>query len=308
MKRHVVLVVSFLLTLSLFPGFAQPSEEPPEPTPYFFDNFDNGPKPEWNPVDGDWTMISGMYTLAAVTNRYLYFSILENRDWTDLVLTVDIRPGDTGGFFNEAIIFPRITPPKKKSEGNFTKEIGVGGIGFFIDAQYGRFVKGGWGKITNGLWADPLEVIKIKRSPGEPIHIRIDVEGSLYTAYANGAFISQIYDDDYPSGKIGIGQWYEHWYRENPKVAFDNIWVGPPQYAGGPTSEETVMQAAPAKAAEGPGEYGPDASKNAKEASDAAFRAEKAAFQAEQAAKNAQEAARKAEGKAKKVEDMIEAK
>ena len=308
MKRRFVLVVSFLLTLSISPAFAQPSEEPSERQPYFFDNFDNGPKPEWNPVDGNWTMISGMYTLAAVTNRNMYFSILESRDWTDLVLTADIRPGHTGSYFNEAIIFPRITPPMKKSEGNQTTEIGVGGIGFFLDAQYGSFVKGGWNKITNGLWADPFEVVKIKRNTGEAIHIRIEVKGNLYTAYADGAFISRIYDDDYPSGKIAIGQWYEHWFRENPKAAFDNIWVGPPQYAAALPPKETMMQAAPPKAGERPGEYGPDASESAKEASDAASRAEKAAFQAEQAAKNAQEAARKAEGKAKKVEDMIEAK
>ena len=43
MKRRFVLVVSFLLTLSISPAFAQPSEEPSERQPYFFDNFDNEP-------------------------------------------------------------------------------------------------------------------------------------------------------------------------------------------------------------------------------------------------------------------------
>jgi len=305
MRKRVVLALTSLLILSVSQGFAQPPEEPSESKPYFFDNFDKGPRPEWIPMDGDWTMISGMYTVAEITNRYLYFSLIGDKNWTDLVLTADIRPGHTGEFTNEAIIFPRITPPVKKSEGNRTTEIGIGGIGFFIDAKYGGFVKGGWGKITNGLWADPFEVIKIKRKPGEPVHVRIEVSGNLYTAYMNGALVSRIANHDYPAGRIGIGQWYEHWFRENPKVAFDNIWLGPPQYAAALAPKEAVREPAPPEAAERPGALGPD---GAKEASEAASKAEKAAFQAEQAAKRAQDAARKAEDKAKKAEDMIRAK
>jgi hypothetical protein len=249
-------------------------------------------------------MISGVYTLADIKDNYLYTSILDKWNWGDLVLTADIRPGHTGGFVNEAILFPRITPPVKKSEGNRTTVIGVGGIGFFIDAKYGGFVKAGWGKITNGAWSDPFEVIKVKRIPGEVIQVRIQVEGNIYSAYVNGVFVSQINDDSYPSGMIGIGQWYEHWYIENQKLAFDNIWVGPPQYAG-PIS-------APKKASKIPPPdrvvQKEDDTQSAKRADDAAARAEKAAFQAEQAAKAAQDAARKAEGKAKKTEDLIKAK
>ena len=306
MKKDVLILVSLLCTLSISPAFAQPPGASSDSKPYFFDNFDKGPKPDWNPADGNWTMISGAYTLADITNRYLYFSILEKRNWNDLVLTADVRPGHTGSFTNEAIIFPRITPPVKKSEGTRTTEIGVGGIGFFLDAKYGGFVKAGWGRVTNGVWADPYEVVKVKKIPGESIHVRIEVKGNLYSAYVNDTLVSQIDDESYPSGMIGIGQWYDHWFIENRKIAFDNIWVGPPQYAAAISPPKKPVQGPPShKAAETTGPDDHDAARSAKRADDAAFKAEKAAFRAEQAARAAQDAARKAEGKAKKVEGMI---
>jgi len=299
MKKHVLLVVSLFFILSISTALAQPSEETSEPKPYFFDNFDIGPKPDWNPVDGNWTMISGVYTLADIKDNYQYVTILETKNWGDLVLTADIRPGHTGGFLNEAIIFPRITPPVKKSEGNRTTEIGVDGMGFFVDVKYGGFVKAGWGKVTNGEWSDPFEVVKVKKIPGEIIHVRIHVEGDIYSAYVNGTFVSRINDDSYPSGMIGIGQWYEHWYLENRKIAFDNIWVGPPQYAAAVAAPKKTGPP-PDRAVKKEDDY-----KAVKKADNAAARAEKAAFQAEQASRAAQEAARQAEGKAKKVEGMI---
>ncbi|MBW1774125.1 MAG: hypothetical protein JRJ51_12020, partial [Deltaproteobacteria bacterium] len=64
MKKYVLLVFSLFFILSISPALAQVSEEQSDPKPYFFDNFDKGPKPDWNPVDGNWTMISGVYTLA----------------------------------------------------------------------------------------------------------------------------------------------------------------------------------------------------------------------------------------------------
>lgn len=300
MKKRVLLVFSLFFILAISPALTQASEEKSDPKPYFFDDFDIGPKPDWNPVDGNWTMITGVYTLADIKDDYLYATILETRNWGDLVLTADIRPGHTGGFLNEAIIFPRITPPVKKSEGNRTTEIGVGGIGFFVDVRYGGFIKAGWGMVTNGAWANPFEVVKVKKRPGEIIHVRIQVEGDIYTAYVNGTFVSRITDDSYPSGMVGMGQWYEHFYVENQKIAFDNIWVGPPQYAAAVSAPKTSPP--PDKAVEKEGGGG---AANAERASDAASRAEKAAFRAEQASKAAQDAARQAEGKAKKVEGMI---
>lgn len=302
MKKRVLLVFSLFFILSISPALTQASEEQSDPKPYFFDNFDKGPKTDWNPVDGNWTMVSGVYTLADIKDNYLYFTILETKNWGDLVLTADIRPGHTGGFVNEAIIFPRITPPVKKSEGTRTTEIGVGGIGFFVDVKYGGFVKAGWGKVTNGAWSDPFEVVKVKKIPGEIIHVRIHVEGNIYSAYVNGTFVSRINDDSYPSGMVGIGQWYEHWYVENRKIAFDNIWVGPPQYAAAVSASKKTSPP-PDRAIEKEDDGG--AAKSAERAGDAASRAEKAAFRAEQASRAAQDAARQAEGKAKKVEGMI---
>ena len=100
-----------------------------------------------------------------------------------------------------------------------------------------------------------------------------------------------------------MGQWYEHWYVENMKIAFDNIWVGPPQYAAAVSAPKTPPPQD--KATEKEDDSG---ATNVKKAGDAAYRAEKAAFRAEQASKAAQDAARQAEGKAKKAEDLIEAK
>ena len=304
MKKHVLLVVSLFFILSISPAPAQASEERSDPTPYFFDNFDKGPKPDWNPLDGSWTMVSGAYTLADIKDNYLFFTILETRNWGDLVMTADLRPGHTGSFVNEAIFFPRITPPVKTTKGTRTTEIGVGGIGFFVDAKYGGFVKAGWGKVTDGKWSDPLEVVKVKKIPGEIIQVRIHVEGNIYSAYVNGTFVSRFNDDSYPSGMIGIGQWYEHWYVENRKITFDNIWVGPPQYAAAISApQKPSMGPPPDKAVEK--ENDTAAAKSAESAGDAASRAEKAAFRAEQASKAAQDAARKAEGKAKQAEDLI---
>lgn len=301
MKKHVLLVVSLFFILSISPAPAPASEVTSDPTPYFFDDFDKGPKPDWNSLEGNWAMVSGAYTLADIQDNYLYFTILETRNWADLVLTADLRPGHTGSFVNEAIIFPRITPPVRKSEGSRTTEIGVGGIGFFVDAKYGGFVKAGWGKITDGKWSDPLEVVKVKKLPGETIQVRIHVEGNIYSAYVNGTLVSRFNDDGYPSGMVGIGQWYEHWYIENRKIAFDNVWVGPPQYAAAISAPQKPPMGPPPEKAVAK----EDDTAAAKRADDAASRAEKAAFRAEQASKAAQDAARKAEGKAKQAKDLI---
>jgi len=52
------------------------------------------------------------------------------------------------------------------------------------------------------------------------------VKRGVFTAYVNGEQI-KFYDMTFPSGSIGLFQWYENWLGQKTRIAFDNIEVTP---------------------------------------------------------------------------------
>ncbi|MFH1491005.1 MAG: hypothetical protein ABII06_19030, partial [Pseudomonadota bacterium] len=215
MKRHLMIFVTILTVFTFSVSFAQQAEGEGAQDGAYAYHFNGGPKPEWEPVFGEWTMLNGKYTLKDIQDDKFYAAVLNKPLWPDLMLSVDVTPGQNGGHISEAIIFPRMSGPDN-------------GVCFWLEAKYGAFQKAGWKVYRDGMWGQPNEVIKVRTGTGKTVQVRIDVKDNIYTAYVDGSKISQIYDDTFKSSSFAaLGQWYEHRYVEDPVISFDNFLVGP---------------------------------------------------------------------------------
>jgi hypothetical protein len=159
---------------------------------------------------------------------------------------------------------------------------------------------------VDGVWEEPKGVAEIRTSTGKTVRVRIHVKDHIFTAYLDGVEFSRIYDSSFSDAPLmGLGQWYEHWYREDARIGFDNFQVGPWWDA---SETETGEAREPERG--GPerikAESGPKGGTDAKEAADAAARSERAARRAENAAMSAKKAAEKAETSARKTGEMVD--
>lgn len=289
MRKQIYVLSTILCVMFLSISSVQASGKAPGNETLFIDNFDNGPDPEWKPAFGNWTMQNGMYTISGIEDNMNYLALLGYKKWSDFILTVDIKPGHTGRYINEVVIFPRVNQAGD-------------GIGFWIDSKYGSFSEAGWSIRQAGTWMAPLAVAKLDTVTGETAQIRIEVKGNIFTAYLNDVQILEILDNTFSSGLIGIGQWYEHWFYQNDRAGFDNFCVGLPSLVKKAVSPIKGMGPEPTAT------QGAVDKETLKKTERAAMRAEKAALDAKEAAAAAKKAAMKAQGLSKKQEEMLKAK
>jgi len=183
-----------------------PATATSSPTPVlelpFLDNFDNGPRPEWRPISGNWRMVNGRYTATAYAHKWAY-SIVGDPNWQDYVIETDyLIPGN-----DEAAILVRVSDASRL------------GLAFVVDA-------GGswscWRIWQDGEWSN----LAIGEAPGASGHIRIEVRGSTFTAYVNELSSFTITDDSTTTGRVGLGSWCRS---DSLCPTFDNFqvtWIG----------------------------------------------------------------------------------
>ncbi|MBN1106132.1 MAG: hypothetical protein JXL84_22170 [Deltaproteobacteria bacterium] len=283
-----------LLSICFLPGYdaaARPAGQDASAGAVQCYDFDAGPNMDWKPLSGAWTMIDGAYTVSDIEDDALYLSSLQSSPPSDMLLSADIHPGNSGGFTSRAMVFVRMSDQKN-------------GFCFWMDSRYGSFYRAGWNALRKGKWDTPEGVAGIKTPVGKAVQVEIEMKGNLFRASVDGKEVSRVYDSSFSSGAIGIGQIYTHWYMENPRIAFDNVRVGP---LGHRAASPGATPPGPARAAGAPPEKAvSETGADARSAEAAAFRAERAAQRAEQAAKAAQDAAKRSESMAGKAEGIME--
>lgn len=185
----------------------------------FSDDFNMGPKPDWRPITGNWTMANGQYTVTDIRGEESYLTLLEGKKWDNFIMEINVTPGhvSAAGFSRtcSASICPRILSHQEK-------------ICFGISGTDHRFEKAYW-FIVNKDKANGEMISSMPIDPpvGQPVRIKIEVNKGVFTSYLNGAQINQVYDVTFPSGTIGLSQWYRDWNGPRVRVAFDNLEITP---------------------------------------------------------------------------------
>jgi len=183
----------------------------------FSDDFDAGPKPDWKPINGNWTMANGKYTVTSIQDDTPYCTILQGKEWRNLIAKIDVHPGSTGyennGWYRANIC------PRMISEGER--------VCFGVAGNKNKFSEAYWLVLKKGENGEHFAKVPIETPSGQPVNVKIEVKGGMFTAYINDMQVTQIYDASFFSGSIGLLQWYQSWGYEKIRVAFDNIEIKP---------------------------------------------------------------------------------
>lgn len=189
-------------TLSPFPT---PSPEPtPTPTPTytptpthvpmplpFEDNFDMGPRPEWEPVQGTWRMVDGAYAADDPGGRWAY-SMVGDVAWQDYAVEVDVAVRCLTMHWGQIGVLVRSKSP---GEG--------------IQFQNNRWVLSSQGQskvIAEANQGLPDACMgSTGTTPWEVSHLRVEAHGNTYSAYINGVLVSRVQDGTFAAGRAGLG-------------------------------------------------------------------------------------------------------
>lgn len=172
----------------------------PEEAMLYENDFEDGAAVDWRPQGGRWTVIKdddGNFVYEATTDSYTS-SYIGSSTWENYVLELRVKPivgrpliwirstvGLGSGFYIN--LDPSTTIPTKTRGGNFTD------LGLF---DYARANWREWNVI------------------------RIEANGDMIKISVNGEYLSDIYDDDFPKGVIGLSV-----DGTNGKAHFDDIKV-----------------------------------------------------------------------------------
>lgn len=180
----------------------------------FFDDFDAGPKAEWEVISGHWGMVQGKYTLTDISGSPVVgISVVGDAEWRDYMVEADISGLGHGwwegsGDDSMAAILIRVQDDGRA-------------VGLLVDRDFLEF------EILEG---DSWTVVPGTRVAGYGeggAHIKVEVKRNVYAAYIDGKMITSFSDDRFTSGKVGL--WLKSWtldasdWRAVPKV--DNFKV-----------------------------------------------------------------------------------
>ncbi|MGX9726028.1 MAG: FlgO family outer membrane protein [Candidatus Electronema sp. VV] len=183
----------------------------------FSDDFNAGPKPDWKPVSGNWTMSNGQYTVTDINNEEMYTTFIDGKKWSNFTMEVDVEPGYASRFGEELCdlnICPRMISSKEK-------------ICFGMQGRDYKFNEAYWYIVKDGSKGEPTSTVSLETSEGKPVHVKIEVKNGVFTSYVNGTQVNQIYDHSFSMGSIGLSQWYKRWDGKKIRMAFDNLEIKP---------------------------------------------------------------------------------
>ena len=163
----------------------------PEPALLFFDDFDAGPKPDWEVLSGKWGMAQGKYTLTDISGSPVSgVSVVGDAEWHDYTVEADVSglahgswegSGDDG----MAAILVRIQDDGRA-------------VGLMVDRDFLD-----WEILEGDSWS----VVSNTRVGGygeAGAHIKVEVKGNVYAAHVDGKMITSFSDDRFASGKVGL--------------------------------------------------------------------------------------------------------
>lgn len=177
----------------------------PSPTPTlsvalpFSDDFDGGPRAEWQPISGVWRTVDGQYTVTGSEFKWAH-SLVGDPTWGDYVIDVDYS-----------------TPDSYAIVAVLVRAGGPNGLGLACLTRPGSSTVA-WKIWQDGDW----ETLATKEGGANEGHIRVEVRGSTFTCDFNGLTRLTITDDSTSAGRVGVGIWC----RSNANCpVFDNFVV-----------------------------------------------------------------------------------
>lgn len=174
------------------PTYTAPPTTAPTSTPQpimmslpFEDNFDTGPKSEWEPWQGTWRMVDGKYT--ADPDEDWLFTFVGDEGWTDYAVDVDVWSRNSN--------YPVQIIVRAKSDSYMAVELDNSQtLWILVDKGNARVIArsedGGLNDHTSE-WNDN--------------HVRVEVQGDMYTVYSDGIRLLQVYDSTLSVGRTGLG-------------------------------------------------------------------------------------------------------
>jgi hypothetical protein len=161
----------------------------------FFDDFDAGPKPDWEVLSGKWGMAGGKYTMTDISGGSVTgVSVVGDTGWRDYAVEAEVSglhyPYYWGDDRDEEISSRAAILVRMQDDG--------GAVGLMIDEQ---FVD--WEILEGDSWT----VVSGTRVAGygeEGTRIKVEVRGNVFAAYVDGKMITSFSDDRFPSGKVGL--------------------------------------------------------------------------------------------------------
>lgn len=193
------------------PALTCPTCETPTPSPVpearmslpFEDTFNEGPRPEWEVLQGTWRMVDGAYG----TDEEAQWSYVMVGDpgWQDYGIEVDVA-GRHLGTTKAIAFFVR------------TEDLNSG-MRFDIDPWSARWVLHQDGAVTE-IAKSEGRLPYGSTSKWVVSRLKVEVQGTMYSVYLNGQLVSRIQDDTFASGRVGLAT-----YRSSDKVRFDNFVV-----------------------------------------------------------------------------------
>jgi len=184
----------------------------------FFDDFNAGARPEWGHERGDWQVSSGAYYAPNYNWNYQpYSSITSYPDLTDFEVELDVNNLLSGGVALRSTYYGGYAPSGWPLNGVFL--VTGGGPGTW-DALY-------WVIIQNGIFGPDLNKVDGLGIRHQNVHLRITVEGDLYSAYVKGSPTpaTTLTTNAFASGSVAL---FAGWSWDMPPYqTFDNVSLSP---------------------------------------------------------------------------------
>lgn len=173
----------------------------------FEDNFDSGPRSEWEQAKGTWRMMNG-YLIADETGEHWFaVNLVGDPNWSDYAVDVDLTHRCIAGYRVRVIV-------RAQNVGSY--------VAFDVDCCDTLMVL-----LVNGtekiIASSETRAVEWYDCPGEEWptdHLRLEVRGNTYTAYSNGMSLITVQDNTFSHGRAGLAN--NRWLLNSP-TRFDNF-------------------------------------------------------------------------------------
>jgi hypothetical protein len=173
----------------------------------FEDDFDVGPRSEWEIVSGTWGTADGQFTLIDISEwPAIGIALVGDTSWNNYAVEFDVT-----GLYDDD---PRFSGLQIEGYGTEDMEtvyssraavlVGIdekgNGAGFIIGEKYMV-----WGTFSNGLWSNIISGTLVQAYGDEGGHLLITVQGNLYKVYdSKGAMLTSFSTLGGKGGRVGI--------------------------------------------------------------------------------------------------------
>jgi hypothetical protein len=171
----------------------------------FFDDFEDGARPEWGNEYGDWVASAGVYSSTIQSNiPPTYSSVSSLPELVDFVVELDVNGVRDGGVYLRS---------------HYCESGLVDGVILVIGGYSGTFNGFYWHVCYCDGWSEPLNQVDVPGLQGSDIHLRIVVAGNDYLAFLNDQTtpITTLTTDACASGRVGLYEYLDQ--------SFDNVLI-----------------------------------------------------------------------------------